>query len=230
MVLRTLNKTEAKLLDATADVAGFKTSVLMERAGMELAGFLERRSTPSDSLLFVCGSGDNGGDGFVAARHMAHKGYLVSVLVLEKSAKSDANTNRKILEHMKIPLLEWNEGFSFTPYDIIIDCLLGYGQQGAPRGDIAEIITAIRASNKVVYACDVPSGMDVDTGELFTPHITAKATCSFAAPKQGFEKGLSACGEITIVGIGIPRFVYEQIGLPEGEYLVEGSCLWPEGE
>lgn len=230
MVLRTLNKSEAKLLDATADVAGFKTNILMERAGMEFAHFLGKRSSEKDSLLFVCGSGDNGGDGFAAARQMAHKGYIVSVLVLGKSTKNDANTNRKILEHMKIPLLSWKEGFSFTPYDIIIDCLLGYGQKGAPQGELVKIIDAIGTSNKEIYACDVPSGMDVDSGELFTPHITAKATCSFAAPKQGFEKGMSACGEITVVGIGIPGFVYEQIGIPEGEYLVEGSCIWPEKE
>jgi NAD(P)H-hydrate epimerase len=230
MVLYALSKSEAKLLDATADVAGFKTNILMERAGMEFAKFLDIRLSQKNSLLFVCGSGDNGGDGFVAARQMVHKGYQVSVLVLSKSTKADAATSRKILEHMKVPVLEWKKGFSFIPYDIIIDCLLGYGQKDAPKDDFADVISAIMNSHKEIYACDVPSGMDVDTGELFTPHIKAIATCSFAAPKKGFIHALDACGEIYVVGIGIPSFVYEQIGLPDGEYLVEGCCKWPKEE
>jgi len=230
MTLTPLDKNQLRALDATALLIGLTTEQLMERAGLELARFIEERTPKNHSILFLCGPGNNGGDGIVACRHLINKGYQASILLSKKQLSPAATHNLKILKHMNTPIYEWGPSFSFTPYDVLIDCLLGYNQSAPPRGNIADIIIKARKNNKQVYACDIPTGINATTGETYEPHLPARATLSLAAPKKAFtnHQARNACGDITITGIGIPAIVYEQLGLRRGEYLVEGNITYQE--
>lgn len=232
MALATLDARQLRNLDATAATAGLGPEVLMERAGMALASFLLEFAAPTDSVLFVCGSGGNAGDGFVAARHLCVAGRRVSVVFTQEPAAGPVRANKGLLEHMGVPLLPFEKGFSLSPYDVLVDCVLGYGQKGAPSGVAADAVRLVARSGKRVVACDLPSGVDAGSGELFEPHVVAHSTVSFAAPRKGFERAeaLGACGRVLVVGIGIPGFIYQQLGLAEGSYLVEGRVQWPGGE
>lgn len=228
MVLAAMTKEQLKNLDATATTIGFTMEVMMERSGMVLAEFLSQKVIDGQTVLFLCGPGNNGGDGYAAARHVHQKGVPVSILLSEAPKTIAAKSNKKIVEHMGIPVKQWQKGFSFTPYDIIVDCLLGYGQNRAPEGVVAEIVIAAKESGKTCYACDLPTGIDGNTGNVHETYLPAKETLSLAAPKKGFcqEEACSACGKITIAGIGIPLFVYELI-IPGGEFLIEGTTSYP---
>lgn len=228
MTLTAMTKEQLKNLDATASTVGISTDVLMERAGMMLAEFLREHVRADQTVLLLCGPGNNGGDGYVAARHLTHQGIAVSVAMSQEPTSAVAKKNKKLVEHMGIPVKQWEKGFSFTPYDVLVDCLLGYGQEKAPTGIIADIVVAAQESGRDVYACDIPTGVDANDGVLYEPHISAKQTVSFAAPKQGFMNldAQSACGTITITGIGIPAFVYKLI-IPVGDFLIEGTSQYP---
>ena len=202
MALTSLTSEKLKNLDATAHTAGLRPCVLMERAGMALADFLRERLTGKERVGFLCGPGNNGGDGFVAARHLAHHGVEVEIVCTSKRRKGEAKDNRRLLGAVGVPVHAWRDGADLSRYDVLVDCLLGYGQDAAPHGTVAEVIEAARATTAKVYACDTPTGLGTDTGEAFEPHLT---------------------GDIIVAGIGIPAQVYEQIGLKKGTFLVEGT-------
>ncbi len=226
MKLTALTREQLQALDATASVISLSPEQLMERAGMELAAWIEEKTDKNKNVLFVCGTGNNGGDGLVACRHLYNRGYNTSVLLIRKDLKEKLlQSNLRVLEHMNIPVMTPERGIPFSPFDVIVDCILGYGQKGEPRDDLVEIIKNINRSGKEIFACDIPTGIDATTGKVAKNHVKAKATLSFAAPKKAFEEeeAREACGEITIVGIGIPKIVYEQMGLKKGSYLVEGK-------
>lgn len=212
-------------IDATAVVAGMSMQVLMERAGMALAQKIAASVDKKQKILFLTGSGNNAGDGYVACRHLANKGYEVSILLTEQPSSETSKTNLKLLKHMNVAIREWEGDESLSPYDVLIDCLLGYNQNRAPEGAIGEATKLARESGKDVIACDIPTGINATTGEVYENHLPAKRTISFAAPKKAFEKeeAKKICGEITIIGIGIPGFIYRQNGLTQGSYLVEGE-------
>ncbi|MBW2983026.1 bifunctional ADP-dependent NAD(P)H-hydrate dehydratase/NAD(P)H-hydrate epimerase, partial [Candidatus Woesearchaeota archaeon] len=96
MKLTPLTSETLKNLDATAATAGLNPCVLMERAGMALADFLQERLKGEEKVCFLCGPGNNGGDGFVAARHLAHRGFDVTVVCTSKRRKGVAKDNRRL--------------------------------------------------------------------------------------------------------------------------------------
>jgi len=183
---------------------------LMERAG---AGLAERTAelVPHGSIAVVCGSGNNGGDGLVAARLLRERGRDVTVLLLVDPVRlsDDARTN--------LTLLPGAPAEPFTPETLrgvagIIDAILGTGFRGIPRNPAADAITAINAARTtgpagpVVVACDVPSGVDASSGQAEGLAVTADATVTFHASKPGLwiAPGKHLAGEQTVVDIGIP--------------------------
>ncbi len=226
MKLTPLPSKTLKNLDATAATAGLNPCVLMERAGMALAAFLEGRLKGKEKVCFLCGPGNNGGDGFVAARHLAHKGFPVEVICTSKRRKGVAKDNRRLLDVVGVPLHDWEDRPNIEGYDVLVDCLLGYGPDSEPRGAVAEVVEKARATKATVYACDTPTGLGTDTGEVYENHLACEATVTFSAPKQGFSKKMAKAviGEVVVVGIGIPAQVYEQNGLKKGTFLIEGTA------
>jgi ADP-dependent NAD(P)H-hydrate dehydratase / NAD(P)H-hydrate epimerase len=180
---------------------------LMERAGAGLAEAVQELC-PDGRVVVVCGKGNNGGDGWVAARLLRDRGRHVEVRLLGDPAelKGDARAN-----YERLP---GSPPGPFVPEalagaDAIIDAILGTGFSGAPREPAASAIDAIsRAADRAtVIACDVPSGVDASTGEVASSAVKAHATVTFSAAKPGLwiSPGKDHSGEVRVIEIGIPQ-------------------------
>jgi len=180
---------------------------LMERAGFGLAeACAQARPGP---IVVVCGGGNNGGDGLVAARLLREQGRETRVLLLgdPDQLRGDARTN---LERLPGAPTEPFESSRLEGAACIVDAILGTGFAGAPREPAAGAITAVNAAaarGAAVVACDVPSGVDASTGEVLGPAVEADWTVTFHAAKPGLcvAPGKRHAGIVTVVDIGIPR-------------------------
>ena len=203
---------------SSAKASGFE---LMERAGAgaaQLAArFIKNFYPVFKKIIILTGKGNNGGDGFVAARYLADLGFDVSVFLITepKNLKGDALEHFKILESKKNIFCEFRNNLSVNEFprkSIIIDALLGTGLSGAPTGKFAEWIRIANESRLPLISLDIPSGLNSDTGEAYDPCIQAVLTITFGVPKRGlFEKdALSKTGILRFVDIGVPREFIEE--------------------
>jgi len=195
--------------------------VLMENAGRGTAEWLLELGVTSP-VVICCGKGNNGGDGFVIARHLELHGLTVEVVVCCDPAglTGDARVNYEVLVAGAIP--RWILGQDGTVADLavrlnragwIVDALLGTGAQGGPREPLAGVIRAINAAERPVLAVDLPSGMDANTGDAPGECVVADHTATFVAPKQGFchHGSNRRTGTVRVVEIGIPRQLRERV-------------------
>lgn len=194
------------------DDQGVPSLELMEAAGRALADATAELAVPGP-VRVVCGKGNNGGDGLVAARHLSSAGFDVDVILLWPSDElsPDSTANFKRLEGIEV--MEGEGALSqLKGSGAVIDAVLGTGFSGEPREPVVSAIEAINGSGAPVIACDVPSGADASTGEAVTS-VRADATVTFHGTKAGHlinpAKGL--CGELHVAPIGIPP------GAPEGD-------------
>jgi hydroxyethylthiazole kinase-like uncharacterized protein yjeF len=198
---------------------GIPGIVLMENAGRGVAKFIYGTlvNPPTDRVMILCGPGNNGGDGFVVARHLHNAGVPVGVVLAAPPEKSsgDAGTNLAILQRMKLALIRAFEPEGLEAVrqaarraHVIVDALLGTGSTGAPRGVMAALIElANAAATARRIALDLPSGLDAERGEVHEPCFRADATVTMVAPKAGFltAAGRQVVGRIVVVDIGLPR-------------------------
>lgn len=226
---RTLTAAEMRRVDAAAADHGMPASVLMENAGAALARAALALAGPQGRFLVLCGPGNNGGDGFVAARHLAGAGRSVSLeLVGDAGAlQGDAARNARSLASSGLTAAPIPEELPVGAGDVIVDALLGTGLNRAPEGALADAIGRIsvwRAAGAKVLSADVPSGLHADTGVPFAPCVTADATASFGFLKlgQAIEPGASRSGAIELVDIGIPRAAHAVLH-SQGTFLLEES-------
>lgn len=179
----------------------------MERAGGGLAE-LTAGLAPRGRIAVVCGKGNNGGDGFVAARALRERGCDVDVLTLAPVPEllGDARTNA---ERLPGPAPIVFEPAAVNGAGAVIDAVLGTGFEGEPRDPAAGAIDAINAAadrGAVVIACDIPSGVNGFTGEVAGRAARARATATFHAAKPGLwiSPGKDLSGDVTVIDIGIP--------------------------
>ena len=190
--------------------------ILMENAGLRIFQNLKKiyADLRLKKIIIFAGSGNNGGDGFVVARHLYNYGVKVKVFLLApfNKIKGEAGENLNIIDKMGVELIE-TETTKFEEiqeavqnYDLIIDAILGTGLQGRVTGLKAKIIDLVNVAGKEVVAIDVPSGLDADTGKLEGPCIKATHTITLALPKIGLLlfPGASYAGKVTVEDIGIP--------------------------
>jgi len=195
--------------------------VLMENAGRGTADWLRELGVTSP-VVICCGKGNNGGDGFVVARHLELHGLEVEVVVCCDPVllSGDARVNYDVLVAAEMPM--WILGVDGTVADLaarlgragwIVDALLGTGAQGVPREPLAGVIRAINDSGRPVLAVDLPSGMDADTGVAEGECIRAEYTATFVAGKQGFTHPAAKhrTGTIRVIEIGIPRHLRDRV-------------------
>ncbi len=178
---------------------------LMERAGAGLARLAET-VIPDGPIAVVCGKGNNGGDGLVAARMLRDGGRAVTVLATgdlsESSPDARANLDR-LPGEVPMPLaagaLDGHAGH--------VDAVLGTGFAGEPRGVVAEAIAALNAQTRPVVSADVPSGVDASSGEVVGEAVRADATATFHVAKLGLwiNPGKRHAGAVHVVDIGIPH-------------------------
>lgn len=212
-----LTRQQARDFDAWAiNTAGVPGAVLMENAGRGCAEIVirELKKSGGTKICIFCGTGNNGGDGFVIARHLKNEGFAVKIAICGQSSKikGDAEINYKIAHNMGISIKELEltdieraiENFA-GECDLIVDAIFGTGLTGALSGGFDKLINAINSLNKPIAAVDIPSGLDCDTGCPLGTAIRATLTVIFAAAKKGFTNADSAkyTGEVYIVSIGI---------------------------
>jgi hydroxyethylthiazole kinase-like uncharacterized protein yjeF len=191
------------------------------RQMMELAGFLmvplfsELKIGKDKKIVVVCGKGNKGGDGLSAVRHLVNHGFdHVSVVLVDRDMKPDPAHHLVLLEKMQIEIVDFEKDSDLiATADVIIDALLGYHLDGAPRGLFADAIRDINQSGAHVIAYDMPSGVDATTGECFDPCVNADTTLTLAMPKKIFDtvSGKEGSGKVFVGDIGIPRFLYDMI-------------------
>jgi NAD(P)H-hydrate epimerase len=199
--------TEFRILDINAESLGVPTALLMENAGRAVAKTVADRYGAKKRILVVCGPGNNGGDGFVAARHL-REGNRVSVLL----ARPPAEIRTAIAKHTFLAvedLVVDDSTVDMASYDVIVDALLGTGIKGHLGEPYSDLIDRMNQSSKPIVAVDVPSGLGTD--KIVRPIITI----TFHDAKEGMTKENS--GEIMIADIGIPLDAAKYIG--PGEFI-----------
>jgi hydroxyethylthiazole kinase-like uncharacterized protein yjeF len=201
-----LEAAQMRATDAWAiETKGVPSLDLMERAGEGLARVVAQRA-PAGRIAIVCGKGNNGGDGLVAARLLRQAGRDVEVLAVWPPQWMQGDAQEQV---RRLP------GAAPIAYDaarldrahVIVDALLGTGSTGAPRDPAGQVIEDMNGAKARVVAADVPSGVDASTGEVAGPAVRAVATATFHRGKPGLwiHPGKACAGEVEVVEIGIPR-------------------------
>jgi len=190
---------------------GFPRRLMMENAGAATSRYVVEKfpNISSKKILVYAGLGNNGGDAFVVARHLAGYGSDVKVVLLgspDKIKTDESRTNWKLLEKMNsIDLIITSDvsGLDLQA-DIIVDGILGTGISGKIREPHASAIDVINKSKAFKLAVDVPSGLDPDTGNTGDKCVKADTTITFHKMKIGMPKRKDICGIIIVEKIGIP--------------------------
>jgi NAD(P)H-hydrate epimerase len=193
--------------------------VLMENASRALQSaarrMLDEIAAPRGPVLILCGSGNNGGDGWALARHLHNDGVEVTVAPLgEPDAEGDAGINCRICRAMGITEIGLDQLERQPEPALIVDALLGTGLTRTVKGRAADIIAWINDQEKPVLAVDVPSGLDCDTGRPLGIAVKAAVTVSFVGSKPGFYElpAQKHVGEVVIGDIGVPRQLVARFG------------------
>lgn len=215
-MLTALTRAQVREVDRRAmEEFGIPGIVLMENAGRGAAEIIRMRLPAGGRVAIVCGRGNNGGDGFVIARHLTLGGFAVQVFVAcdPSILTGDAATNCEIARRMVIPMVRIDSPGAIAvsldalrSADVVVDALLGTGFSGDVRSPLDDVIAAINTVGRLIIAIDVPSGLDCDTGLPSNATVRATETITFVARKIGFDAPGAAAymGEVHIVGIGAP--------------------------
>lgn len=204
---------EMRAADQAAADAGIPLLLLMEAAGRAVAEAAVRHASHPD-ILILCGGGNNGGDGYVAARHLLG-GRQVDVLELSDTPGSgDAETVRgALLAHgvTPRPLTPAALRRALERRPLVIDALFGSGLSRPLTGEVAEVVEALNSSGSAVLSVDLPSGLSADTGEPPGPHVRATRTVQLAGAKVAslFHPARAAFGELEVADIGIPASILD---------------------
>lgn len=188
-----LDWSEVAVLDTNATALGVEVSDLMAAAGKALA-HKAAIMAPEGEVLILCGPGNNGGDGFVAALELLDMGGKVRIIASHSSQKGEASQRfRDKCTSVEV----WSDETDFAEPALLVDCLLGVGLKGSPRGKIAKMIDWVKPNNPpLVLACDIPSGLG---SKRF---LAADSTITFHAEKQGML--YSDVGEVIVAPLPWP--------------------------
>jgi NAD(P)H-hydrate epimerase len=208
----TLTRAQSREADRRAiEEFGIPGVVLMENAGRSATEIIQSVASGSRNVVILCGPGNNGGDGYVIARYLANAGLSVQIVLAmaRERIRGDAAVHFGVVEKMGLEIVEAQDSPNLALAGIIVDALLGTGSAGDPRSPISELILQINKSRipgSNVFAIDVPSGLDTDTGIPGSPTVVADHTVTFMASKTGFaaETARACLGQVHVVDIGIP--------------------------
>ena len=215
-----MTRDEVRAVDAWAiHTLGVSGVVLMENAGRSCAELIgdKLRDVTEPKVCIFCGTGNNGGDGYVVARHLINRGFRVAVIVCGDRAKikGDAKINLDILERMDQPIERLSPtdddvadriGRYTADADLLVDAVFGTGLQGPLSEEYQRLIEGMNACRCPILAVDIPSGLDCDSGEPLGAAIHAAWTVTFVAVKKGFtSNGAATCtGDVFVASIGVP--------------------------
>ncbi len=224
---------EMQALDRyTIEEIGIAGEILMENAGRGVAEIIWSRfeKEAKDGVLIICGPGNNGGDGFVVARHLTQRGFTVKVFLLAPPTKfkGEAALNLQIIERLYLPLIQIKEEnlselhAALKTCGLVVDAIFGTGLKREVTGIFAQVINLINESQKPIIAVDIPSGLSADTGKPLGVAVKATLTATMALPKVGqvIYPGREYVGELKVIDISMPPFVIEERG-PKRQWLTE---------
>ncbi len=206
-----LTPAEAADLDRATQERGISADSLMEAAGREVADAALRLvgGAYGRRAVVVCGKGNNGGDGLVAARYLDRAGVRTAVLLLDEALSGPSATNLVRLETTSVRRRAWSRHSlerELERADVAIDAIFGTGFHGTPDGPSAEAIEGLTGSSIPLVAVDIPSGVHGETGAVEGPAVRADLTVTFGAPKPGLVllPGATYAGIVEVEPIGFP--------------------------
>ncbi|KUK00339.1 MAG: Bifunctional NAD(P)H-hydrate repair enzyme Nnr, partial [Methanobacteriaceae archaeon 41_258] len=200
--------------DLNAEYLGIPRLSLMENAGKMVAQEINRL-VDSGRVTIFAGTGGNGGDGFVAARHLLNIGFKVEVILLAHPSRirsKEAKKNWEVLEKMEVSpvplelkIIKDSSQLKPLNTDVVVDAILGTGIKGRLREPIRSAIRLINGSDALKVAVDIPSGVEPETGEVVDVAVEADYTVTFHRMKDGLRTAdPTFTGEIIVSDIGIP--------------------------
>jgi len=207
--MRYVTRDEMQEIDRRAiEERKIPVDVLMGNAGKAVADLIEERISRDCPIVAVCGRGNNGGDGFVAARLLSERGFEVEVLSIERSYDATTAAGRawRAAQESEIDFVG---SFKTRPMACIIDALFGTGLSRPPAGFERQLILDMNRFDRrwvPVVSVDIPSGLDCDTGRPLGVAVEATATVTMGLPKAGFRspEAKKYVGEVIVAEIGFP--------------------------
>ncbi|MHA1860127.1 MAG: NAD(P)H-hydrate dehydratase [Candidatus Asgardarchaeia archaeon] len=219
-----LSPSDIFVLEENAEELGVSRRLLMENAGKAVCDYVikilrERlkKRVEESTVVVVSGVGNNGGDGFVAARHLSGYGVKTKVFLVGKKNEirtEEARSNWRILENMEfsVDLVEIRDSKELeriaddvSKADVVVDAILGTGVRGKLREPIKTAVKIVNEHSRLIVSVDVPTGLDAETGEILGDCVKADYTVTFHRMKKGISKNSSVCGEVSVAPIGIPK-------------------------
>jgi len=187
------------------DKSGIARAKLMENAGKSVyKAIKDRLDLNNKKILVVCYHGNNGGDGFVAARYLADDAEVDILFIGDESKlKKEALANFKKIEHNDKVQFLVDDKVDFNEYDIIIDAILGIGIHRRLNKEISAIISDINNSKAYKVSIDIPTGLEPDTGEIIDKIVNADLIVTFHELKKGLEKFKD---KAVVADIGLPKY------------------------
>lgn len=210
---------EMMALDLNAQYLGVSNVQLMENAGSAVANEVARRFKKDAKVTVVCGTGGNGGDGMVTARHLTSRGFHVDLILLGDPAtisRDDVRRNwdtlRLMPESVQVTVVRDSALLPVIQGEVVVDALLGTGARGVLRPPILEGVKAINKASGFKVAVDIPTGVDADTGAVQGEAVKADITVTFHRAKKGLEQASQLVGELIVADIGIPLEAERHVG------------------
>lgn len=226
----TITSREMCALELNAEYFGVSRLQLMENAGRSAATEIASRFKPNKTRVAVfCGIGGNGGDGFVAARHLLSHGFEVEVMLAGKSVDivdEATSKNWQALQPLE-DIVKLHEVYDSTlipdiEAEVAVDALLGIGLKGSLRPPILQLVKKINAMKAFRVAVDVPTGIDSDTGKVLGDAVKANLTITFHKAKPGLAEAKEYIGELIVKDIGLP-YEFESFAGPGDVSLIVKS-------
>ena len=208
----TITSREMHALEVNSEYFGVSRLQLMENAGQRVAAEIASRFKADKTRIAIfCGLGGNGGDGFVAARHLTCLGFKVEVILAGRSESildEEARKNWLALQSLK-DLFTLHEVYdsSLIPKiegEVVVDALLGIGLKGAPRPPVMQLVSKINEMKAFRVSVDVPTGINSDSGDALGEAVKADLTITFHKAKAGLSKAKEYTGELVVRDIGVP--------------------------
>ncbi len=230
MVLtKTVTSSEMRAIETNAEYYGISLLQLMETAGRNVADEIVARFKPKEiKIAIFCGSGGNGGDGFVTARYLACYGFKVEIVlatrasnIVSESAKHNWAALQPLRKLIKITEVKDSSLLPDVKADVVVDAMLGIGSKGKLRPPILQLAKKINEMQAFCVAVDVPTGVNSDTGEVLGTAVKADVTVTFYKAKAGLKIAKEFTGEVVVKNIGVPQEIEQFAGPGDVKFAVK---------